>query len=128
MVDMARDDPDDYNRGLEEMMKTNTELRWATNNGMYTFKASSPADWWVKASEYTMEGIADEIKCPTLVIDGEHEVNFTGEARKLYDALTCPKTWMLFTAEEGAEEHCQVGAALLAHQRIFDWLEETLLK
>jgi len=33
---------------------------------------------------------------------------------------------MLFTAEEGAEDHCQVGSPLLSAQRMFDWLEETL--
>ena len=33
---------------------------------------------------------------------------------------------MLFTAAEGAEDHCQVGSPLLSAQRVFDWLEETL--
>ena len=46
------------------------------------------------------------------------------EARKLYDALVCPKTFMLFTNEEGAEDHCQVATPLLSQQRIFDWLAE----
>ena len=48
-----------------------------------------------------------------------------GEPQRLYDALTCPKEFILFTAEEGAGLHCQMGAMLLAHQRIFDWLDVT---
>jgi hypothetical protein len=42
------------------------------------------------------------------------------------DALTCPKKCILFTVEEGAEEHCQCGASSLSNQRIFDWIDETL--
>jgi hypothetical protein len=33
---------------------------------------------------------------------------------------------MQFTAAEGAEEHCHVGALTLFHQRMFDWLDVTL--
>jgi hypothetical protein len=44
----------------------------------------------------------------------------------VYEALTCPKKYILFTAEEGAEEHCQCGASALSNQRIFDWLDETM--
>jgi len=42
------------------------------------------------------------------------------------DALTCPKRYILFTVEEGAEEHCQCGALSLSNQKIFDWVDETL--
>jgi len=48
-----------------------------------------------------------------------------GQARQLFDALTCDKTFLNFTAAEGAEDHCQVGSPLLSAQRMFDWLEET---
>ena len=123
---MARDYPEEFNKNAEEAMKDNTDMRWGIQHGMYVLKASSPADYMVKAMEYVMEGVADKIECPTLVIDSENDFSFPGEAKKLYDALTCPKTWLLFTAEEGADDHCQVGAQLLSGQRIFDWLEETL--
>jgi hypothetical protein len=33
---------------------------------------------------------------------------------------------VLFTAEEGAEDHCQLAALSLSNQRIFDWLDEAL--
>jgi hypothetical protein len=39
--------------------------------------------------------------------------------------LTCPKAFLMFTTEEGAEDHCQVGSPLLSAQRTFDWLQET---
>ena len=44
----------------------------------------------------------------------------------LYEALHCPKTFAAFTAAEGAGEHCSEGALTLFHQRMFDWLDDTL--
>jgi hypothetical protein len=46
------------------------------------------------------------------------------EARRLYDALSCPKDYMLFTLDEAAEAHCQVAAFSVLYQRLFDWLED----
>jgi hypothetical protein len=43
----------------------------------------------------------------------------------LCEHLTCPKTMIRFTNEEGAGAHCQVGADRLANARIFDWLDDT---
>jgi hypothetical protein len=44
----------------------------------------------------------------------------------VYDVLTCPKDYARFSVEEGAEEHCQVGAMSRFHQRVFDWLDEAI--
>lgn len=53
-------------------------------------------------------------------------LSFPGQPKKVFDALTCPKKYILFTTEEDAEEHCQSGALALSNQRIFDWLDDTL--
>ena len=58
--------------------------------------------------------------------EAEGDLWYPGQARQLFDALTCDKTFLLFTADEGAEDHCQVGSPLLSAQRMFDWLDETL--
>jgi hypothetical protein len=34
----------------------------------------------------------------------------------------------LFTKEEGAEEHCQMGAVLISNARILDWLDGIMMK
>ena len=95
---------------------------------MWKFGAASPSQWMLKTTEYTLKDCADKIACPTLIIDSEAEQFFAGQAQKLYDALTCPKEFMLFTIEESAEEHCQAGAHAISHQRIFDWLDKTFAK
>ena len=111
-----------------EMTKSNTEMRWSMQDGMWKFGAASPSEWMRKFADYTMNNIADKITCHMLVIDSEAEQSFPGQAKKLYDALTCPKKFMLFKREETAEEHCQIGAAALSHQRIFDWLDKTFAR
>ncbi|MCX5803731.1 MAG: hypothetical protein NTU69_09435 [Proteobacteria bacterium] len=49
-----------------------------------------------------------------------------GQAIQLYNALTCPKDFILFTEKEGAEEHCQIGANVISNERILDWLDDTM--
>ncbi|RFA29369.1 hypothetical protein CAI21_09895 [Alkalilimnicola ehrlichii] len=115
-----------YNDEAKVIMANDTDARWGLANGMFTFHAESPADWMLKAMDYELSNVAGQIACPMLVIDGEEEHAFPGQAQRLYDALQCPKTFMLFTRNEGAGDHCQVGAPLLAQQRIYDWLQETL--
>jgi len=89
-------------------------------------QATSLVDCAQKMRQYTMEGVAEKVACPTLVCDAEKDHFFAGQPKKLYDALACPKTYLLFTALDAAEEHCHEGAALLLNQRVFDWLDETL--
>jgi hypothetical protein len=40
------------------------------------------------------------------------------------EALRCPKTLMHFTAEEGADGHCEMQNRSLLNQRVLDWLDE----
>ncbi len=114
------------NEQFEQELQQSLNMRWAFGQGMWTMQASSPLDCAQKMAQYTMEGVAEQITCPTLVCDAESDHFFAGQPKKLYDALTCPKTYLLFSAEDAAEEHCHEGATLLLNQRIFDWLDETL--
>ncbi len=127
---MGQDKPvssdEDWNALLEREMSRNMGMRWAISQGMWTMRATSPLDCMQKMQQYTMEGVVEQVSCPTLVCDAEKDHFFSGQPKKLYDALTCPKTYLLFTAYDAAEEHCHAGAALLLNQRVFDWLDETL--
>ncbi len=101
--------------------------RWSITHGIWCFGASSPSDYMRMTLDYTMAGgIAEQIRCPTLVCDAEGDLFFKGQPQQLFDHLTCPKTLMTFSNEEGAGAHCEVGAARLANARMFDWLDETL--
>jgi len=110
---------------LKIVMSLNVSKRWALTNGMWTGGFNSPADYFQANRRYTLERIANQISCPTLVCDAERD-HFFHDARTVFRALSCPKEYVLFTSDEGAEEHCQVGAMSLFHQRMFDWLDEVI--
>lgn len=111
---------------VQFLMKQSTSVRWAIENGMFTYGASSIVDLLEKTDAITLEGVAQKIKCPTLVCEAEADHFFAGQPKMLYDALTCPKTFMSFSAEDGAEEHCQFGALVYFNQRMFEWLDVIL--
>ena len=45
-------------------------------------------------------------------------------ARELFDALTCRKTFVEFTAADGADQHCEQLNRSLANRVILDWLDD----
>jgi pimeloyl-ACP methyl ester carboxylesterase len=126
LIDSINSDPGDFDQAAEEMMQASIQLDWFMGNGMFTFGVQTPSEFMLAYSRFSMDDVAELITCPTLVIDSDNDTGMKGEPQRLYDALTCPKEFILFTSEEGAGLHCQMGAMLLAHQRIFDWLDETL--
>ncbi|MBU3187767.1 alpha/beta hydrolase family protein [Clostridium estertheticum] len=127
LVNFAHSNPDKLNKSLYDEMKTNSKSRWAISHGMYVFGADNPAELVLKGDKFYLKGIAEKIKCPTLVLDAENDGLLGGQAKPLYENLLCKKDYMMFTSEEGAEFHCQVGAKLIGNERIFSWIE-TILK
>jgi hypothetical protein len=61
-----------------------------------------------------------------LVTDPEHEQFWPGQSRRLYEMLTSPRDLVRFTAEEGADGHCEPFAVGLRGERVLDWLERRL--
>jgi len=116
-----------FDQAVREIMKAQTSIRFWFEHGMFSFNAKTPSELELKSAEYTLENRAHLIKSTTLIVDSDKEMPiFQGQAKQIYDHLTCPKTYMLFTAVEAAGPHCQSGALLLSTQRIFDWLDKTV--
>jgi pimeloyl-ACP methyl ester carboxylesterase len=108
------------NTVIEILMESDPNLKFNMKHGMWTTGSKTPFELIQKSTSFTLDGIADKIKCPTLVLEAEKDDSFPGQPLKVFNALTCTKTHILFTEEEGAEEHCQCGAPALSNQRIFD--------
>jgi pimeloyl-ACP methyl ester carboxylesterase len=113
------------NTVLDILSESNPNMRFNLKHGMWTSGVNTPFELIRGSKNYTIKDIAQNIKCPTLVLEAEKDDSFPGQPQQVFDALTCPKKYILFTTEEGAEEHCQGGATALSNQRIFDWLDET---
>ena len=112
------------NTTFEIQMGYDANIKFNMAHSMWTNGLNSPFDLIIRSKDYTVKDIAENIECPTLVLEAEKDDSFPGQPKKVYDALACPKKYILFTSEEGAEEHCQCGASSLSNQRIFDWLDE----
>ncbi|WP_329581807.1 alpha/beta hydrolase [Kitasatospora sp. NBC_01250] len=123
-VQSGRDDL--ANPVLNLLMRTSTQLRWALRNGVWTFGATSPADYVRRTTDYTLDGVAHLIDCPTLVLDAENDQFFHGQPQEVQAALTCPHTLITLPEAEGAGEHCHMGAMARFQQLTFDWLDTTL--
>jgi dienelactone hydrolase len=76
------------------------------------------------AKKFTLEGVAEKVQCPILILHGESDrVVPLAEAKKLYERVGSKnKTLKIFTEAEGGAEHCQVDNRQLGVDFIGDWL------
>ena len=93
---------------------------------MKPYQTESMFDSIQAVRAYRLDDVVDRITTPMLITDPEDEQFWPGQSRRLYDALPGPdKAIVRFTAEEGANFHCEPTASALFGQR-FDWLDEKL--
>ena len=80
------------------------------------------------AKAFTLEGIADKIECPFLVVHGtEDQIVPPQWAERLYKEVGSKrKTIKMFDAEEGGSEHCQVDDRQRGVDFIADWIAENI--
>ncbi len=112
---------------LNMAMRFNSELRWSVKNAMWVLGVQNPVEMIREIQRYSLKDAAGLIRQPTLILHGEKDHFIPQEqVHLLCAALKAPKTLRVFTEEEGAEEHCQIGNMTLLHQVLFDWLDETV--
>jgi alpha-beta hydrolase superfamily lysophospholipase len=77
------------------------------------------------AKKFTLEGVADKIECPVLVMHGENDrIVPVEEARTLYERIgSRKKTLKIYTREDGGAEHCQVDDRPMGVDYMADWIE-----
>lgn len=123
-----RADPVATNQAMRQRMAQDTGFRWLVNNGMFTMGVRTPLEFMEQFARYRLtEEQAKRITANSLVIasHGDHFMSYDDQ-KKLYEAMTCPKALMEFTAAEAATPHCQMGAMAVSSQRIFDWLDKAV--
>ena len=112
---------------LTMLTAVNRQVRWGLRNGMWVFGANSFADLIRRAKDYTLDGIAQQIVAPTLIMDAENDQFLKGQPQLVEKALTGASTTLVtLTENEGAGEHTHAGGLARAHQTMFDWLDATL--
>ncbi len=126
LIDLLEINPRAFNAAAEALMKAWPTARWWFRDAAWKHGATSPADLKARLEDFNNEGVVSRISCHMLIMDGTAEEFSAGQARRLYDALNCPKEYMLFAEEDTGLVHCQSGALSVATRRMFDWLDENI--
>jgi len=103
-------------------LQEDTTQRFILGRGMWVHGAKTPWEYFQMFQAYSLADVAKDIRCPTFVSEAENDRR-RGGGKDLYNALQCPKEYVLFTAADGAGEHCEAGAREVFFQRMFDWLD-----
>ncbi|GAA4915841.1 prolyl oligopeptidase family protein [Actinomycetospora succinea] len=86
------------------------------------YGGDTPYDVFAAAQRFTLEGLTDRITTPLLITDPDDEDFFGGQSRELHDALPGTKEIVRFTAEQGANRHCEPMARGLVGAVMTDFL------
>ena len=105
-----------------DKMQKDTTQRFILGRGMWVHGAATPWEYFKMFQAYSLADVAKNIQCPTFVAEAENDRR-RGGGKDLYNALQCPKEYVLFTASEGAGEHCEAGGREVFFQKTFDWLD-----
>jgi len=123
LIELLKTNRAKFNEYIGEEMEKDVTARWFFNNGMMVFDVDTPADVMLTIRKYTLEDVVQHIEAHMLVIDSESDYALKGQAKKLYDSLESPKDFYLFTIEQSAQAHCQMGAIAISNEVIFNWLD-----
>ena len=96
---------------------------------MWVFGKDTVEEATAVAKQIMLEGVADKITCPLLVVHGENDRQIPlWQAQKLIDsAVNSPNRKLkVFTLAEGGAEHCQVDNQSLAVDYMTDWVAKVL--
>ncbi|MEJ2865615.1 alpha/beta hydrolase family protein [Actinomycetospora flava] len=86
------------------------------------YGGETPYDVFSAVQRFTLDGLTDRITTPLLITDPDDEDFFGGQSRELYDALPGEKEIVRFTAEQGANRHCEAMARGLVGVVMTDFL------
>jgi len=111
---------------MEYLVANDRRMRWnLRQRGYWVHGVDNLRDYLRCAEQFTMEGRAERITCPTLLTLAEDDA-LSASAPALFEALRCPKTLLRFTAAEGAGGHCEMMNRSLLNRRALDWLDDCL--
>jgi pimeloyl-ACP methyl ester carboxylesterase len=114
------------NKMVQKKMQKEPFLEWIMEHSYFIHGVETPFQYLKKLRKYTTAPISHLVKIPTLVLAGtnDHIIPFR-MFKKQMKALKNVNSLKgrVFTKEEEAASHCQVGNINLVTQEIIDWLE-----
>jgi alpha-beta hydrolase superfamily lysophospholipase len=114
---------------LEALARNDTNARWGLQNGVWVYGVGSPAEYVRKTADYTLgEEMIRSIRTPVLILEGEDDKVFEGQAASLARQLQAPHKHVLMRSADGAGAHCHEGAMYQLHETVFNFLATTLAR
>ena len=114
-----------YNWVARTAMRWNVAADHLINQWMYITGTSTPAEWNALLEHYSVSDVAPQIQQDVLLLAGaeDHMISLD-EYHKNMAGLTNARslTGQIFTSEEQAQNHCQIGNLKLALDLILDWV------
>ncbi|MFN2352644.1 MAG: lysophospholipase, partial [Kiritimatiellia bacterium] len=117
--------PDDQDFTIDDLPQIpeaimNRQRKATAANLIRRFGCRSFKETFIRLNEFTVRERLADIHCPCLGLVGAGE---GGEPRRQYDIFLAeaggPATGKVFTAEEGADSHCQVGNLVYANAVVY---------
>lgn len=117
------------------LSKINAPARWGFQHSSWVLGVTTPHDWVAVYEDFTLLGFEAHLKGkPILFMFSEDDIMDAAAPSQsivvnLLDyihSLECPRYVRLFTKQEGASSHCQMGGLSYAQSSIFEWLEHAL--
>ena len=105
--------------------RPNSVFDWCITQGMHITGTTTPFDFLTAIAKHSLEGILHHVRQDVLLTEGEQDHLFDIDwLYRTMRELVCARsvTARIFTAREGAEQHCQVGNSALAREDIVRWL------
>lgn len=109
---------------VEERLPSSV-FEWCVVQGMHITGTKTPYDFLTAIAQHSLDGILHNVKQDVLLTEGEQDHLFDVDwVHQAMRELVCARsvTTRIFTAREGAEQHCQLGNSAVARHDIVYWL------
>lgn len=124
LLEAGRDEKFDQEMTIGMRFSADTARTWRFRARPYG--TSGYAETIRAVQTYDLTEVAGQIRTPLLITSPEGEQFWPGQSARLAELAPAVSTLIDFTADEGADQHCQPLARTLTAQRMFDWLDEQM--
>jgi pimeloyl-ACP methyl ester carboxylesterase len=103
----------------------NSNFAWSVTQGMHITGTTTAYDLMQHLAKHTLEGILHRVTQDVHLSEGQNDHLFPiSRLGRVISELTCARsiTARVFTAREGAEQHCAVGGGAVAREEFVSWL------
>lgn len=110
--------------GRDWVFEATIELYMLWTNGV-----SKMSEYMESNARYSLDGLCDRIKCPTLVVQAEGEGGEPDrQVREFLSAIRCEKEMISLETEFGADNHCGLNNIPYTSAIVYDWIKKTFLR